>query len=323
MSYRILMPQYVPMDSLKPLVDLGCTFITDCGSTEKDLCKAIVDCDAVLARMTKYTRRILEAGKQIKIVARYGVGLENIDLKAAEELGIWVSFTPEANMNTVAEHTVGLIISCARHMSFTEREFRKGDFSVRNKMTGEDLEDKTVGILGLGRIGTLVAKKCMLGLGMHVLAYDPYLPVDKVLQGVTLSRDIKHVLNNSDFISMHLPLLPTTKEMMNASLFKEMKDSAYFINTSRGGVVNELDLIEALRDKRIAGAALDVFSKEPPDVQNELFSFPNVTMTPHDASFTYEAYHRMGEHAAECIVDVLDKKKAPHWPANHPRNPRT
>lgn len=323
MPYKILVPQYIPTEGLQPLLGAGCEFITDCGCSEDELCEAIVDCDAVLARTAKYTRRVLEAGKKLKIIGRFGVGFEKIDIMAAQELGIWVSNTPHAITNTVAEHAMGLIISVARNMSFNEREFRNGNFAIRSTSYGVELEGKTLGLIGFGKIGSCLAKKCMVGLDMKILAYDPYINENTIPEGMELSKNLKYVLNNSDFISMHLPLLPSTKGMMNKELFGEMKPTAYFINTCRGGVVAEKDMINALKTKQIAGAGLDVYEQEPPLAENELFTLPTVTMTPHDASVTVESFNRMSEHVGLCVADVLLRKTSPRWPVNKPENPRT
>ncbi len=322
MAYKILVPQYIPADGIQRLVELGCELCTGCGETQEELLEAIGDCDAVLARTAPYTRRVIEAAKRLKIIARYGVGVDNIDAKAAEELGIWVSNTPLSNLNTVAEHTIGLLISVARRMSLCERAFRQGNFGIRNQVTGIDLEGKTIGLIGLGRIGRLVAKKCLYGLDMRVIAYDPFLSPQQCPEGIALMQDLDALLAGADFVSVHLPLCESTRMLLGKAQFERMKPGAYLINTARGEVVDEGALIHALQTHQIAGAGLDVYTNECPAADNPLFQLDNVTLTPHNASFTTEAYLRLGQHAAKCVEEVLFQHQAPSWPVNHPQKPR-
>ena len=322
MSYKILIPQYVPEASIQRLYDLGCEVITGCGSSENELIAAIGDADAVIARTAPYTQAVIAAAKNLKIIARYGVGVDNIDLKAAEQAGIWVSNTPFSNLISVAEHTVGMILALAKNFRVTDRELRAGDFDVRSRVTGIDLCGKTVGLIGMGRIGTLVAKKCLYGLDMRVIAYDPYLTPDRVPEGVELSDDWEHVFRTADVISMHLPLNDSTRGIIGEKEFAMMKKSAFFINCARGEVVDETALIQALRSGEIAAAGLDVYAHENPGTSHPLFELENTLLTPHTASFTHEAYHRLGVDAVACVEAVLFKNEKPLWPVNHPAAPR-
>lgn len=317
MGFKVLIPQDVPNESKQCLLDRGYEIKMGTGITVEALVKDVEDCDAILARTAPFTEEVMKAGKKLKVISRFGVGVDNIDLKAAEKLGIWVCNAPLSNINSVAEHTIGLIIACARNMVRSNKEFREGNFEIRNQLTGMELEGKTLGLVGLGRIGTLTARKAIFGLDMKVIGYDPYVQKDKVMPEIELTRDWEYVFKNSDFISMHLPVTPETRKIMGKKEFELMKSSAYFINCARGEVVDETALIEALQQNKIAGAALDVFESEPPIKGSLLYSLENAIITPHNAALTKEAYMRMGLHAAMGIEEVLSGKK-PTWPVNKP-----
>jgi D-3-phosphoglycerate dehydrogenase len=319
MADKILIPQDITAAGKNYLKEKGYEVIIGSGVAEKNIIKDVVDCDAIVARTAIFSRAIMEAGKKLKIIARYGIGVDNIDLKAAEEFGIWVTNAPLSSANSVAEHTILLMLACAKNMYAMDSEFRHADFDykVRNRFKGIELEGKTIGLIGLGRIGSMVAKKAGYGLGMKVIGYDPY--ADKsVIPEMTFFDSCEEVFKNADFVSVHMPLTAETKNSINLNAFKLMKPSAYFINAARGEIVVEKDLIKALNDKLIRGAGIDVFAPEPPLPENPLLKMKNVIMTPHNASMTQEAMDRMGLHAALCIDEVLSGKK-PSWPVNNPK----
>lgn len=319
MGKRVLIPQYVPEELKTYLKEFGCEPVDGRGFSEEDIIADLTETgsEAVVARTAHYTRKVMEAGKNLKIIARYGVGLDAIDLEAAEELGLWVTYTPAANYTTVAEHTVGLMLVCARSMAVSIAENKAGNFAFRNTSVGCDLMGKTVGIVGFGKIGRHVAKICKDGLGMNVIAYDPYVDSASVPDGVELTRDWDRAFREADFINCHMPLTDSTRGVIGAREFSLMKPTAFLINAARGGVIDEAAMIEALQKGRIAGAGLDVTEKEPPEKDSPLFRMPNVNVTPHMASFTRESYDRMARHTAQCIDEVLTGRK-PTWPANHP-----
>jgi len=322
MRYKVLIPQYIPADSLRKFSDLDCDIVTDCGSSEAELIAAIGDADAVVARTAPYTAAVLAAAKKLKIIARYGIGVDNIDVDAAARAGIWVSNTPFSILSSVAEHTICLMLALAKNLHVGDRELRRGNFGIRNQLTGVDLAGKTVGLIGLGRIGSMVAQKCRLGLDMRVLAYDPYLPPDRAPQGVELCKNWDKIFQTADVISMHLPLTDATRGIVGAREFEMMKESAFFINCARGGIVREKELIRALQTGKIAGAGLDVYENEDPGQDSPLYALDNTILTPHCASFTRDAYLRMGADAAACVESVLFKQEPPPWPVNHPPMPR-
>ncbi len=317
MKYKVLIPQDIPQDAKQCLVDRGYEIKMGNGITVEELSRDVADCDAIVARTAHFTEEVLKAGKRLKVISRFGVGVENIDLKAAEKLGIWVTNTPLANVSSVAEHTIGLILACAKNIVSCDRELRKGNFQIRSQLTGVDLEGKVLGLIGLGRIGTMVAKKAIFGHDMKVLAYDPYVYRDHVIPEIEITEDLKLIFKKSDFISIHLPVTPETRKIVGKKEFGLMKPTAYFINCARGEVIDEVALIEALQINRIAGAAIDVFDPEPPASDNKLFELENIIVTPHNAALTKEAYLRMGLHAARGIEEVLAGRK-PTWPVNNP-----
>lgn len=320
MSKKVLIPQYVPEELKTYLKEFGYEPVDGRGFSEEDIVADLTETgsEAVVARTAHYTRKVMEAGKDLKIIARYGVGLDAIDLKAAEELGLWVTYTPAANYTTVAEHTVGLMLVCAHNMAAAIAENKAGNFAFRNTVVGCDLMGRTVGILGFGKIGRHVAKICKDGLGMRVVAYDPYVGPASAPEGVEITGDWERVFREADFVNCHMPLTDSTRGIVGSREFSLMKPTAFLINAARGGVVDERALIEALQEGRIAGAGLDVMEKEPPEKDSPLFRMPNVNVTPHMASFTRESYDRMARHTAQCIHEVLSGG-TPTWPANHPR----
>ncbi len=318
MAYKVLIPQDITAAGKNYLLEKGYEIKMGSGITTEAISKDVADCDAILVRTAQIPAEVLKAGKKLKVIGRHGIGVDNIDVEAATELGIYVTYAPLSNANSVAEHVIGFIVALARNMVRVDREFRSGDFEIRNRVKGTDLEGKVLGLIGLGRIGTMVARKAALGLGMKVIGYDPYVKKDQSAKEIEVMDKWDSVFQNSDFISLHMPATKETKGSVGKKEFEMMKPQAYFINAARGEVVNEAELIEVLQQKKIAGAALDVFEKEPPEKDNPLFKLDNVIVTPHNAALTQESMDRMGLHAAIGIDEVLSGKK-PSWPVNTPK----
>ncbi|ORC38426.1 phosphoglycerate dehydrogenase [Marispirochaeta aestuarii] len=320
-AYKVLIPQDIMEEGKAYLRDKGYEIKMGSGITVEDIVKDVADCDAILARTAPFPAEVLEAGKKLKVIGRHGVGVDNIDVKKAEEMGIWVTNAPESNSNTVAEHALGLIIALAHNIVRSDKAFRAGDFEIRNRVKGSDLEGKVLGVLGMGKIGRLVAQKAYHGLGMKVFGYDPYLKADEFPQWVTKVDDWDEIFRSSDYLTIHIPATPKTKNSIGAKEFGLMKKSACIINAARGEVVDEPALVEALKKGEIAGAGLDVFAEEPPVKDHPFFSMDNVVVTPHNAALTTECMIRMATHAAQGIDEALNGKK-PTWPVNNPSNPR-
>jgi len=310
---------YIPLDIEKEgknyLIERGYHLKIAKNVEKQTLINDIKNCDAILTRSNAMIDAdVIKAAKNVKVISKYGVGLNNIDVKTATEHGIYVTITPEANANVVAEHVMALMLNLSKKIMIMDKELRGGNFDIRNVVYSEDLEGKTLGIIGLGRIGKLVAKKAYKGFKMKVLGYDPY--VEHFPSMIKRKDQLEEVLQKSDFISLHLPLLESTKHIISSNEFKLMKDSAFFINTSRGGTVDEKALVEALKTNEIAGAGLDVFEMEPPNTKAELFSLDNIIVTPHSAALSKEGSIKMSVHAAMQVDQVLKGEK-PSWPVNN------
>lgn len=321
MAFKVLIPQDITELGKNYLKENGCEVIIGSASDVDTIIREVADCDAILARTALFPKEVFAAAPKVKVIGRHGIGVDNIDVKYCEENGIWVTYAPTSNANSVAEHTIYLMLSCARNASLIDSEFRNGNFEIRNKAKGMDLEGKTLGLIGMGRIGAMVAKKAILGFGMKVVGFDPYLKPENAPEGVTLVASKEEVFQQADFVSLHTPATPETKKSVGMAQFKLMKKGAFLINAARGEVVNEQELIEALEQGVIRGAGLDVFEQEPPAKDNKLLSMRNVIVTPHNAALTQESMDRMGLHAAMGIVDVKNGK-VPAWPVNKPANPR-
>jgi len=321
MAYRVLIPQDVAQPGKDYLRDRGYEIKMGSGITPEAIAADVADCEAILARTAPYTAKVLEAGKKLKVISRHGVGYDNIDVARATELGIWVTFAPESNANTVAEHTIGCILTLARKFFQLDRETRAGNWGVRDVLLGSDLAGKILGIVGLGKIGRRVAQKASRGLDMKVVGYDPFLKPEQMTEFATPVTSMDDVFSGADFVTVHIPGGASTRGIISKKLFALMKKAAFFINASRGDVVVEADLIEALRNGSIAGAAIDVYEKEPPQKDNPLMSMSNVLLTPHNASQTRECMIRMALHAAQGIDEVLSGKR-PTWPVNDPSKRR-
>ena len=317
MAYKVLIPQDVAQPGKDYLRQRGYEIKMGSGITAEAIAADVVDCDAILARTALFPAKVLEAGKKLKIISRHGVGYDNIDVAKATELGIWVTFAPESNADTVAEHTIGCILALVRNFIQLDRETRAGNFPIRDKLFGSDLAGQVLGIVGLGKIGIRVALKASRGLDMKVFAYDPFLRSEQISEFGTPAKSMDEVFSAADLVTLHIPGGASNKGVVGKKQFTLMKKTAFFINASRGDVVVEADLIEALRNGTVAGAAIDVYEKEPPQKDNPLLRMSNVLLTPHNASQTRECLIRMALHAAQGIDEVLSGKH-PTWPVNDP-----
>ncbi len=256
----------------------------------------------VVRSATKVTADVIEAGGKLRIIARAGVGLDNIDVEKAKERGIEVLNTPGASAVSVAELAIGMMFALSRHIARGTMDLKEGKWT-KKQLKGVELTGKTLGIVGLGRIGREVARRA-IGLGMKVIAYDPF--VDETDLDVRLVS-LDELCTRSDYITVHVPLVPETKHMINADSFSKMKEGVFIINCARGGVVDEKALLDALKEGKVAGAGMDVFETEPPtsDVEKELLSLPNVVATPHIGASTKEAQKRVGKEIVQKIFEAL------------------
>ncbi len=275
------------------------------------VCKEIKGIHAVIVRTAPFTREIIESSDKLEVIGRHGVGVDNIDIKAASERGIPVVHTPNANMVSVAEHTIGFILALAKRLVISDKATREGNFALREEFAASDLDGKTLGIVGTGRIGSTLAKKCKAAFNMKVLSYDPYLSPGKAKEmEVSLCDSLPELLKESDFVSIHVPLTKDTRDLIGEKELKSMKPTAFLINVARGKIVNEKALAKALKKRWIAGAASDVFSQEPPDPDNPLLKIENIILSPHMAALTKECVIRMATGAAQGVLDILRGDKA-------------
>jgi D-3-phosphoglycerate dehydrogenase len=257
----------------------------------------------VIRSGTQVTSAVIEAASQLKVIGRAGSGLDNVDLDAATRRGIVVMNTPGGNTVTTAEHTMALLVSLARGIPQATASTKAGRWE-KQKFMGVELYNKTLGVIGLGQIGGYVAKLAQ-GFMMNVIAFDPYLSEDKAKKMGIEQVQLEDLFRRSDFISIHTPLTPETKNLINAQTIARMKDGVRIINCARGGIVNESDLYQALLSKKVAAAAFDVFEKEPVDPKNPLLTLENFICTPHLGAATTEAQENVALAIAEQIVDYL------------------
>ncbi|MEW6549466.1 MAG: hydroxyacid dehydrogenase [Spirochaetota bacterium] len=274
--------------------------------------KALAEVDGVICSAAlKMREREIALGANLKVVGRPGVGYDSVDVDSCTRHGVPLVYTPDGPTESVAEHVVGMMIMAAKQIPVVQKALKeKGDFGIRTRVTGMEVQGKTLGLVGFGRIGRRVGEIAAKGLGMHIVVFDPYLPkAPETGYPISLAESLIALAEASDFISLHIPYTPETDKLFGAREFAAMKPTAYLINTSRGAVVDEKALVEALKEGRLAGAGLDVFEKEPPDKDNPLFAMDNVIATPHLSSFTEDGKRKMGVAVVEGVLDVLAGRK--------------
>jgi D-3-phosphoglycerate dehydrogenase len=263
------------------------------------------DISAAVTRVEKITRRVIERAYALKVIGQHGVGVDNIDVQAATENGIIVVNALTSNYVSTAEHAVMFMLALSRRLLETDVQVRKGNFQFREKFYPTEINGKILFILGLGRIGSEVAKKCRLAFNMEVLACDPKLSSVEMASIGVKKVDLKTGLHNSDFVSIHVPLSQETSHLIGEKELSLMKKTAVLLNLSRGPVIDQNALVRALKENWIGGAGLDVFDPEPPLPDDPLLELPNVILTPHFAGDTYEAKQRCSEIIANEVLCVL------------------
>ncbi len=273
--------------------------------SEAELLLIVKDVEAMVVRSeTKISKAVLEAAPKLRVVGRAGVGIDNVDVEAATQRGVVVMNTPGGNTVTTAELTFFMLGALARHIAPAHASMAAGKWD-RKFFQGVELNGKTLGVLGMGRIGSEVAKRA-LAFGMRVLAYDPFLTEARAKQlGVELVQDTDAVYRSADFITVHMPVTEQTRGMLNAEAFARMKPGVRIVNCARGEIIEEKDLVAALESKKVAGAALDVFSVEPLPADHPFRKLPNVLLTPHLGASTSEAQEKCGIEVAEIIAAYL------------------
>jgi phosphoglycerate dehydrogenase-like enzyme len=296
-------------DGIRLLCDAGCEITLNPGGTltEEALIPLVADADAMIAGVEPITPRVLEAAPRLRLIARRGVGYDTVDVAAATARRIPVTITAGALTDAVADHTMALLLAVARRIPELDRLVKAGGW---DRIPSVDVSGKTLGLVGFGAIGRAVAKRAQ-GFGVRVLAYDTLPdPVAAATLGATLC-DLETLLAESDFVSLHVPLMPGTRGLIGEAALRKMKPTAFLINTSRGPVVDEGALIQALKESRLAGAGLDVFQHEPlRDLA--LAGLPNVVATPHVAAHTAETLARMERSCAEAVLAVCSGRRPAH-----------
>ena len=303
---KVLVAAPIHEKALEKLKEAGFEVVYEEYPDENRLIELIKDVDAIIVRSKpKVTRKVIEAAEKLKVIARAGVGLDNIDLEAAEERGIKVFNAPAAPTQSVAELAVGLMLAVLRKIAYADRKMREGEWS-KKQCLGNELYGKVLGVLGMGRIGTAVARIAHHGFGMKIIYYDkrrcPH-EIEKELDAKCV--DLDTLFREADVITIHVPLLPSTKHLVNEEKLRLMKKTAILINTARGGVVDTEALVKALKEGWIAGAGLDVFEEEPLPPDHPLTKLENVVLTPHIGANTVEAQERAGIEVVEKIIEFF------------------
>ena len=283
--------------------------------TRDELKENVKGCDAIMSMLTdKMDNEVMEAaGPNLKVIANFAVGYDNFVTADGKAKGIFMTNTPDVLTETVAEHTFALMLAIAHRIPESERFLRAGKYIgwTPTLLLGNDISKKTLGVVGLGRIGSMVAKHAAKGFEMKVMYYDLKRNEEFEKEFNATYGTVEEVLKGSDFISIHVPLLPTTKHLIDKDKLAMMKSSAYLVNTSRGPIIDEAALVEALKNKIIKGAALDVFEAEP-KLTPGMAELENIVITPHTASATEETRGKMGEVAAHNIIETLEGRTPPN-----------
>lgn len=303
--YHVLIPDSVDKAALDVFKSYPEITVTAPGQMKREeTLAAIANADALIIRSaTKADAALLNASTKLKLIARAGVGVDNVDVDTATALGIAVANTPDGNTIATAEHTFGLMLSLARHIPQSHQSMHSGKWDRKSYM-GIELRGKTLGIIGFGRIGRAIAKRAQ-AFEMTVIAYDPYIPVDIAADlGVEL-LDLNTLYSRADFITLHSLVTDETRGMINRDSIARMKKGVRIVNAARGALINDADVAEALKSGQIAGAALDVYAEEPPPPDHPLIGLPNVIDTPHLAASTEEAQVAVAVEAAQLVVAAL------------------
>ncbi len=301
---RVLVTEKLAARGLDALRDAGLDVDERIGLSPDELLAAIGGAAALVVRSaTQVDEQVLDAGQELVVVGRAGIGLDNVDVEAATRRGVMVVNAPQSNVLSAAEHTVALLLAQARNVPQADADLKGGAWN-RSRWEGVELHNKTLGIVGLGRVGVLVAQRTS-AFGMRLLAYDPFVSAERARQlGVGLVGALDELIRQADFLTIHLPKTSETIGLIDAEMLSHAKPTLRLINAARGGIVDEGALADALRSGRIAGAALDVFATEP-TTQSPLFALPNVVVTPHLGASTVEAQDKAGQTIAEQVVLAL------------------
>jgi D-3-phosphoglycerate dehydrogenase len=305
----------------EPIAEVGmeilrqsCETITPWQTGRKYTPEELAKANGIIIRLAKVTAEVMSAAPQLKVIGRHGVGVDNVDLKAATARGLPVVFTPSAltMVHAVAEQTVQLMLALGRHAVAEDQFVRQNRWGERSSLLGVEFYQKTLGVVGLGAIGKKVATICQKGLGMKIVAYDPFVKVAPPDLEVTLVDSLLEVLQQADVVTLHLPSTAETAYLIGAKELAAMKPTALLVNAARGSIVDSVALAQALQRGHLFGAALDVFEEEPPAPDHPLLTAPRTLFSPHVASMTGGSMARMAELVARQVVQVLSGERAPY-----------
>ena len=305
MATRVLIPQPILPAGYEYLRKHGYEAVDGRGFTEEDIITDIRDCDALIVRTARVTRQIFDAAPKLKILARHGAGYDGVDLAAAREHGVLVCTAGGANAISVAELTIFYMLYCSRNFKKVQNLYLQDYRQAKMGVPKTELEGKTLGLVGLGNIGKLVAQKAALGFDMTVLAYDPFAKGAGLPDYIRMVEDRDEIFKRSDYVSLHVPATTETVHSVSDREFGLMKPTAYLINAARGSIVDEAALYRALQEEKIAGAGLDVLEQEPIDPSNPLVAMDNVLTAPHIGGATKEASSRSSVACAQAIDDFF------------------
>ena len=303
MSYKVLLPQPILPEGRAYLQDHGFEVVDGRGFTEADIIADIPDCDAMIVRTAKITGKILDAAPRLKIIARHGAGYDNVDLEGARRNKVLVTTAGGANAISVAELAIFYMLYCSRRFKAVMAHCREDYRYAKMGIQKTELEGKTLGLIGTGNIGKLVAKKAVYGFDMKALAYDPF--AREVPDYIQLVEDRDEIFRQSDYVSLHVPATKETVHSVSDREFDLMKETAFLINTARGAIVDEPALVRALESKKIAGAGLDMVEQEPFDPNNPLLDMENVLVAHHIGGATKEASTRSSVTCAQAVDDFF------------------
>lgn len=285
--------------------------------TEDEIIEVAADCDALICQFAPVTAKVIQSLEKCKVIVRYAIGVDNIDLKAAEEKGIYVCNVPDYSLDEVSNHAIALLLDCAKKLTYLAGQVRQGKNSYTVVKPLFRMEGKTLGLVGFGRIPQLVAKK-MAGFGVNIISYDPMMNMEKAEELGVTRVEFEELLTKSDYVSVHCPLNEATYHMFYRDVFQKMKSEAIFVNTARGAIVKDEDLVWALQNGEIAMAGIDVTEAEPIPQEHPLLQLDNAVVTPHDAWYSEEAVKSLQLKVAQEAARVLSGEK-PKNPVNHPK----
>ncbi len=308
----VLLPQPIEEEAVKALEMAGCEVVTAADPSPETVKPLLAGVHGIVLRTgIRITPELLSHSDALEIVARTGGGLDNVDVPAATERGVVVTSNLGVNTSSVVEHVLAFMLAIAKQLPLMNREVRKGNFGIRYRNLPGDVRGKTLGVIGFGRIGSELGRCCEKLFGMKVIAHDPFLPPDikKTHEAWVRFLKLRELCSESDVISVHVPLTEATRNMVGERELSLMKPDTILINTSRGSLVDETALYNVLKDRKILGAGLDVFSEEPPPADHPLLKLDNLLVTPHSAALTRECVIRMATEAAACVIDLFEGRR--------------